>query len=83
MMGQPGVQRPRYRPGESMEGQGSGQGPCAWGATAVMYASLLCCELKRSVKSAWSNVLGWKDNLGMQRCCGFTHESVSCIHSSR
>lgn len=49
MMGQPGVQKPRYRPGESMEGRGSGQGswPGDGVALAVMFASLLRCELER------------------------------------
>lgn len=48
-----------------------------------MSASLPCCELKWGVKSAWSKVLGWKENLGTEGCGGFPDGSVSCIRPSR
>lgn len=40
MMGQPGVQRPRYGPGDTMEGQGMVGDPGGW---------VLCPELKQGV----------------------------------
>lgn len=61
MMGQLGVQRPRYRPGDTMEGQGRVGDPGGW---------VFCHELKQGVKRTCSKVLSSKGNLGVRgtRC---------------